>query len=130
MYILDTDICIAYLAANKSIENKVAENQDIIFTTTINIAELYFGAYKSERIQQNLVSLEVFIENVNILEFDVEASNHFGKIKANLVKSGKIINDSDIFIASIALSKNYVLATHNIKHFERIEGLKIEDWLA
>lgn len=115
---------------NKSIESKVIENQENIFTTTINIAELYFGAYKSEKIQQNLVSLEVFIENVNILEFDVKASNHFGKIKATLVKSGKIINDSDIFIASIALSKNYTLVTHNVKHFERIEGLKIEDWLA
>lgn len=61
MVILDTDICIAYLAANKSIESKVIENQENIFTTTINIAELYFGAYKSEKIQQNLVSLEVFI---------------------------------------------------------------------
>ena len=53
----------------------------------------------------------------------------FGKIKADLKKEGKIINDSDLFIASIAISNKMRLVTNNDKHFKRIEDLKIENWI-
>ena len=60
----------------------------------------------------------------------VKPANILEKIKANLKARGEIINDSDLFIASIAISKGYTLVTNNEKHFARIEGLKIENWIA
>lgn len=93
------------------------------------LAELYFGAYNSKYIQENLRSISNFKKNLNIYSDTIESAEVFGKIKSRLKQSGRIIDDFDILIASIAIANNCKLVTNNIRHFERISEIKLENWL-
>ncbi len=79
--------------------------------------------------EENYNLVKELISEINIVDFDGKAGEHFGRIKANLKSRGEIINDSDIFIASIGIPNEYTLVTNNGKHFSRIEDLKIENWI-
>ena len=129
-YILDTDIII-YWMNNKypNIRRKI-ENipDDNIFISAITVAELYFGAYNSSRVQENCQLLDELVPELNVISFDKECGKTFGKIKSDLKSKGEIINDSDLFIASIVLTRKLILVTNNDKHFKRIKGIKLENW--
>ncbi|MDP2992232.1 MAG: PIN domain nuclease, partial [Deltaproteobacteria bacterium] len=77
----------------------------------------------------NLSHIRDFLRKVTVLSFDEKAADRFGQVKATLRKSGEIIEDFDILIASIAIVQNAVLVTNNTNHFERIPGLHLENWL-
>ena len=87
------------------------------------------GAHKSARASENLARLDVLLSAVTVLPFDERAARRFGLLKAELERSGAIVSDLDLQIASIALEYAAPLVTHNRQHFERIPGLMIEDWL-
>jgi tRNA(fMet)-specific endonuclease VapC len=91
-------------------------------------AELYFGAHRSSRKRENLVLLESLFKVYASLPFDDRAAKIYGKIRANLAASGSPIGPNDLLIASIALAGKAVLITHNTCEFQRVRGLKIEDW--
>ena len=93
------------------------------------LAELYFGAYNSKKVEENLKRIELFKKNLTILSDSEESAKQFGKIKANLKSKGKIIEDFDILIASIAFINHCVLITNNVEHFNRIDDLQIQNWL-
>jgi tRNA(fMet)-specific endonuclease VapC len=131
MYLLDTNICI-YIIKNKPIEVlhilKKKSKSDI-FISSITVAELHYGVEKSKYIDKNRVSLLEFLSIFNIIYFDDKDAVEFGKIKVNLEKNGKIIGPMDLLISAQAKSRNMILVTNNIKEFERIDGLKIENWV-
>lgn len=93
------------------------------------MGELTHGAHKSARASENLVRLDVLLSAVTVLPFDERAARRFGLLKAELERSGAIVSDLDLQIASIALEYAAPFVTHNRQHFERIPGLMIEDWL-
>ncbi|MBT3177899.1 MAG: PIN domain-containing protein [Desulfobacula sp.] len=130
-YLLDTDIIIYWLNdAIPNIRNKINSiANDEIYISSITVAELYFGAYYSSQVIKNIELLNEFTSELNILYLDTECGKIFGKIKADLKKEGKIINDSDLFIASIAINNKMRLVTNNDKHFKRIEDLQVENWI-
>ena len=78
---------------------------------------------------ENLASIHFLKKKLKVIESNEMICETFGKMKANLVNSGKIIDDADIFIASCALDINATLVTNNEKHFFGIEGLKITNWI-
>ncbi len=129
-YLLDTDIIIYWLTDRyPQIQQKIEEvGEDQIFVSSITIAELYFGAYNSSKPVDNCALLDELILEINIVPFTERTGLVFGKIKTELKKKGEIINDSDLFIAAIALSRNLTLVTNNERHFQRIEDLNIENW--
>jgi tRNA(fMet)-specific endonuclease VapC len=129
-YLIDTDIIIYWLKDKfQSINKKFIEIENHrIFISSITVAELYYGAHNSSKISENCKLISDLISEINVVDFDCEAGEHFGKIKADLKSQGKIINDSDLFIASIAISNDYILVTNNENHFKRIEGLETENW--
>ncbi len=92
------------------------------------MAELQYGVEKSRFIEKNRAALLEFLSLFNIICFDDKDAVAFGRIKAGLEKNGKIIGPMDLLISSQALSKNMILVTNNTKEFERIDGLKIENW--
>jgi tRNA(fMet)-specific endonuclease VapC len=94
----------------------------------ITLAELKYGAYKSGRVQENLRLIEALIENVEVIPF-TEAIDIYAQEKVRLNKQGTPIEDFDLLIASSALAKKLVLVTDNLKHFERVHGLRIENWV-
>lgn len=129
-FILDTDTCVYLLNGNPSLKKKVEEVG--VFSLAISnsvLAELYFGAYNSKKVEDNLKRINLFKKNLTILSDSEESALQFGKIKADLRSKGKIIEDFDIVIASIAIVNSCILITNNTDHFERIDDLQIENWL-
>lgn len=129
IYLLDTDIIIYWLNGSLEIEQRIISTtlENICFSI-ISKAELYFGAYNSNQVENNINVIEKLSNKISILPFDEKASKIFGQLKAYLKKEGKVILDADIMIASIALANNLTLVTNNIRHFKRIETLRIEHW--
>jgi len=130
-FLIDTDIIIYWLKNKfQSINEKFIEIEDHrIFISSITVAELYYGVYNSSKIEENCKLVKDLVSEINVVDFDSKAGELFGKIKANLKSRGEIINDSDLFIASMGVSNDYTLVTNNESHFGRIEGLKIENWI-
>jgi predicted nucleic acid-binding protein len=125
-YILDSDILIYFLKGEKEVIEKVLSLQnDELYITIINYTELLYGIYNSNKISQNREKILPFLDNFKILQFDKKASEIFAKLKTKLKKQGKIIADMDLMIASIAISNKATLYTNNLKHFNRVDGLKI-----
>lgn len=129
IYILDTDICVYWLKGNENIEKRSLHvGLGNIRVSFITISELYYGAYKSHRVKENINVVGRFEEKLEVIESDPEICNAFGKLKASLEKDGKIIDDADLFIAACAMVTGAILVTNNEKHFKRIKGLKMENW--
>lgn len=128
---LDTNICI-YIIKNKpkSVMRRFKE-YDIgnISLSSITVSELYYGAYKSEYIEKNLLALEHFLQPFNIAEYDLKASIEYGQIRAILERQGNILGGLDMQIAAHAKSLNMTLVTNNTKEFIRVDDLSLDNWV-
>jgi tRNA(fMet)-specific endonuclease VapC len=127
-FILDTDHCIAILRGRLDICSK-AEPTTPLFITAITVSELSYGAYKSQRPEHHLAQVDLLIAGVTVLPFDTAAGKRCGMLKDSLRRAGNPIAEPDLQIASIALENTLPLVTHNQKHFNRIPGLELDDWL-
>lgn len=129
-YLLDTNIIAYWLNGNKKIEDKIVKlGLDSVCISFITLCELYFGAYKSVKKEQNLHNIELLISKINVIHSKDTVAEKFGIIKAKCVSSGKNIDGADILIASFALDYNLIFVTNNTKHFKNIENLKLENWI-
>jgi len=131
MYLLDTNICI-YIIKKKPadvLKTLKTKSKKDIYISSITIAELEYGIAKSQFPEKNKIALIEFLSIFNILPFDDNDAVDFGEIKKELEKKGKIIGPMDLLLAAQAKSKKLILVTNNTKEFERVEGLKIENWL-
>lgn len=128
-YILDTDTLIYFLKGKRAVVEKmsVIEGADLS-TTIINKTELLYGAFNSEQKEQNLEKVHAFLGEIKILDFPHAASFLFAEHKAYLKKQGNLLADMDLMIASIVLSHDGILVTNNVRHFQKIKKLKIENW--
>lgn len=130
-YLLDTNICI-YLI-KKHPPEVLARFQQIqlkqLHISTITVFELYFGIEKNNSQQRNLAALENFIAPLTIVDFSVEAAKKAAKIRSTLQKQGTPIGAYDVQIAAIAVAENMTLLTNNVREFERVKGLKLENWV-
>jgi tRNA(fMet)-specific endonuclease VapC len=91
-------------------------------------AELYYGAYRSSRLESNLELYREFFSEFVSLPFDGRAAEVYGRIRVQLERLGTPIGPNDLHIASITIANNLILVTHNTREFSRVEGLEIEDW--
>lgn len=129
-YMLDTNTVI-YVIKRRPIEvlktfNRHADQMSI---SSITLAELFHGAEKSSRPEHNFRQIEDFVSRLEILEYGTKAAGHYGDIRANLEKQGKPIGVNDLHIAGHARSEGLTLVTNNLKEFERVEALKLENWV-
>lgn len=130
MWLPDTNVWIRYLNPQPSpVKTRFLEHPAAsIFLCDIVKAELYFGAFKSTRCNENLALLDELSKGFLSLPFDGDAARHFGRIRAELTKLGTPIGPYDFQIAAIALSHGFTLVTHNTGEFSRVAGLHVEDW--
>lgn len=128
MKILDTDHCIEILRGRLNLDARVSAGQELGITS-ISVAELTHGAHRSSRPEENLARLDVLLAALTIFSFDEFSARRFGLLKAQLERAGNLLNDMDLQIASIVLENQTTLVTHNGNHFERLDGLSLEDWL-
>lgn len=131
MYMLDTNICIYIIKQKpKSVIDKFKKMKNAnICISSITYSELLYGAEKSSNIAKNLLALTMFLSNIEILSYDESASIDYGIIRSKLEKQGKIIGSLDMLIAAHAKSLNITLVSNNLKEFERVDGLKLENWV-
>jgi len=129
-YMLDTNIVI-YVIKRRPLElleifNKHAGHMCI---SSITLAELLHGVEKSDRLEHNLQQVESFVSRLDVLEYGSKAAEHYGNIRAMLEKQGQTIGVNDLHIAGHARSEGLVLVTNNVKEFERVEALRLENWV-
>lgn len=130
IYCLDTDILIEYFRGNESIKNRIENlrEEDSIGLTWLSVYEFFKGIFASGKLEEESF-LRALVNSVFLMDESYESSRMGGEIYAELKKSGTLINDADILIASIVKQYNAVLVTNNEGHFKRVAGLKIENWL-
>ena len=128
-YLLDTSTCVAIFRGNREVAERMENvGKDKCFISQIVVAELLFGAYKSNCVEKNLKQTHAFIQEMNVLPFE-ECVETFAKERVALWNAGKPIEDIDLLIRCAAKAAELTIVTHNMKHFGHIKGLKIEDWV-
>ena len=129
-YMLDTNICI-YAIKHKpeKVFQKLQEVEpEDVCVSSVTYAELVHGVEKSAAVEKNRLALSMLLANIEILDFDVDAADCYGKIRADLEKKGTPIGPLDMMIAGYALSRGYTVVTNNVKEFSRVSNLIIENW--
>jgi len=128
-YMLDTDIAI-YVIKNRpaGARAKFQQQQGRLCVSSITVMELMYGAEKSAQPERNLGDIEGFIARLVVLPYDVGAAFHSAQIRAELEKSGTPIGAYDQMIAGHARSCGLVVVSNNTREFQRVSGLRVENW--
>lgn len=127
-YLLDTNAVISLLnGAASALARRVRESDPrTISISSIVAHELYYGAFKSRRLAHNLAVVDAL--QFPVIEFDKEDARQAGEIRALLSSQGLAIAPYDLLIAGQALARDRTLITHNTGEFQRVPGLRLEDW--
>ena len=128
-YLLDTNIVI-YTMKNRpqQLKRHFQHHHGRIGISTVTLGELVFGAEHSQQVERNLSDIEAMASRLEVLPFDNNAAYHFGQIRAALYRMGLPIGPYDMMIAGQARALGLTLVTNNVKEFERVPGLLLEDW--
>ena len=130
-YMLDTNICI-YVIKHKpeTVFQKLQNiNPEDVCISSVTYAELVHGVEKSIAVEKNRLALSILLANMEILDFDVDAADCYGKIRAGLERKGTPIGPLDMMIAAHAQSLGYTVVTNNVNEFSRVSALQIENWV-
>lgn len=136
-YMLDTDTCIYLITGREpqKQQNILAkleslEQGEFVHLSSVVVSELSYGAQKGRWKKANMALLEQFLLDFKIAAFDERAAHCCGTIRTALEKKGKPIGPMDTLIAAHAVSLDMTLVTHNVREFNRVSGLKVENWAA
>ncbi len=130
-HMLDTNIVI-YVIKRRPLEVLEVFNRHAgqMCISSITFAELIHGAEKSARSEHNLRQVEDFVSWLEVLEYGRKAASHYGEIRADLERKGTTIGVNDLHIAGHARSEGLILVTNNLREFERVKGLRLENWVS
>ena len=128
---LDTNSCIYLIKRHPSsvLDRFRSLPVGTLGLSIITLAELMYGASKSRDRERNQEALEQFVAPFEIASFDTDAATAYGRLRHTLEKQGRPIGSMDLLIAAHALSLNVTLVTNNLGEFERVPGLKVENWV-
>ncbi|MBA5636962.1 tRNA(fMet)-specific endonuclease VapC [Duganella sp. LX20W] len=128
-FMLDTNICI-FTIKNKPahVREQFIRQHGLMCISTVTLMELIYGAEKSTDPTRNLAEVEGFSARLEVMDFDSHAAAHTGQIRAELSRSGTPIGPYDQMIAGHARSRGLIVVTNNRREFDRIPGLRVEDW--
>lgn len=131
-YLLDTDHCVALLRPHPLVQHRLdaLEDEDEIYLSVVAAAELFYGAALTRNPQETISEIRDLFDRVAVLELDLAAAMRYGRVRADLRRRGTLIEDNDLHIANVALSRELTLLTHNREHYTRIEDLRLMDWFA
>jgi len=129
-YLLDTNVCI-YIAKQKP-PGVLARLQRLrpgdVGMSVITYLELVYGAWKSERREENLERIRELEPLVPVLAMDASTGRHYGQVRAELERKGSPIGAYDLLIAAHALSLGLTLVTNHVREFRQIAQLRLENW--
>lgn len=129
-YLLDTNICVFIIRkkSQQALQRLRQHPTGDVGISTITLAELRFGADKSQHPPKNHAALDAFLAPLEVVAFDARAAEQYGGIRADLEKRGLPIGSLDTLIAAHAQSLSLILVTNNVSEFTRVSGLVVEDW--
>ena len=129
-YMLDTNICIYVIRTKpeKVFQKLLTIHPEDVCISSVTYAELVHGVEKSIAVEKNRLAISMLLANMEILDFDVDAADYYGKIRAGLERKGTPIGPLDMMIAGHAQSLGYTVVTNNVKEFSRVSALRIENW--
>ncbi len=125
-HLLDTNIIIALLASETVVIQQLREAAEV-FIPSVAVGELYYGAYKSSHIDENLVRLTEFVARNVVLGCDAQTARYYGALKDELRKKGHPIPENDVWIAALAKQHDLVLVSRD-KHFAKVTDLQVKVW--
>ena len=130
-YMLDTNICVYIIKKSppQVFEKFETFSRDDICISSITLAELEYGICKSIFSRRNRTAVTIFVSNLKILPFDEAAATEYGEIRATLERHDTPIGMNDLLIAAHARASGLTLVTNNIREFERVDGLQVENWI-
>ena len=131
MYLLDTNICIYIINNNPKqvVERIKSLKPHQIKLSSISMAEMEYGASKSNNREKNRQALIHFASAFDIIEFNDSDAEVYGLIRAELEKRGQVIGPYDMQIAAQSISRDLILVTNNTSEFSRIPNIKLENWI-
>ncbi len=97
--------------------------------SSVSFGDLIYGAERSSQTERNLADIEALIARMEVVAFDVHAAEHFGQLRAELYKAGQPVGPYDLMIAGHARAMGLILVTNNLQEFERVPGLRLENWV-
>lgn len=128
-YLLDTNICIFTIKQRPaSVRERFKQFSDQLCISSVTWMELVYGVERSAKPQHNLAIAEGLAARVTLLDYDTDAAAHTGQIRAELADRGTPIGPYDQMLAGHARSNGLILVTNNTREFERVPGLRLEDW--
>lgn len=130
MYLLDTNICIYIINEQPAqvLQRLIQAGRESLAISTVTVAELAFGIAKSTRADSR-AKLEKFLSKFPILDWDLDAAWVYGNVRKTLEVKGERIGERDLLLACQALALGATMVTNNTREFERVEGLKLENWV-
>lgn len=128
-YMLDTNIVI-YTIKNRpsQVRELFKRHEGQMCISAVSLGELIYGAERSSQIERNLLDINGLVARMDVAPFDEHASEHFGQLIAELYNLGQPIGPYDMMIAGHARAMGLILVTNNMKEFERVPGLRLENW--
>lgn len=132
MWMLDTNICI-YIIKHRPpevIEKFRNLHVSQVAVSSVTVLELMFGACKSQQQNKSTSALQHFLQPLEVAVFTKEDGEIAGALRADLARQGQPIGPYDLQIAAQALRRTYTLVTNNLREFERVKGLKLDNWVS
>jgi tRNA(fMet)-specific endonuclease VapC len=130
-YLLDTNICICIAKGQPLAVRHRFEKHPLraLAMSTITVGELRFGAEKSQFRERALATLDQLVQMIRPSALPMAAAEHYGNIRAILQRQGLPIGNNDLWLAAHALAEDWTLVTNNTREFERVPGLRVENWV-
>ncbi len=129
--LLDTNICIYVIKRRPAAVRVRFEEHEVgdVGLSSVTLSELSYGVAKSRAEDRNREALERFLAPLEIVDYGPAAAAAYGTIRAQLERRGEPIGAMDLMIAAHAMSLGVTLVTNNLREFERVEGLTVENWV-
>lgn len=128
-FLLDTDICSAYLKGDHRVGNRVIQYGGRLYVSAITAGELYTWVLRAKTSPRRLTDLLAFFRDVEILDVNESVARQFGEIRASLLDAGLSSPDMDLLNAATALAHGLTMVTHNTQDYAAVPGLILADWL-
>jgi tRNA(fMet)-specific endonuclease VapC len=129
-FLLDTDTCSIHLKRPAGLIHRFVQHSGGLYIPTIVLGELYTWAFHRKNSTPVIQAIENdLLPSVVMLDFDSDCAKQFGKLRGHLLQQGLSVSRMDLLIASVALTHNLTLVTHNTADYRHIPGLRLDDWL-
>jgi predicted nucleic acid-binding protein len=127
-FLVDTDICSAYLKNDRMVAGKVLLHFGSLHVSVVTVGELLTWALRAKAPAARLQGVQDFLKAATVLDVTRAVAEKFGELRAGLLDQGLVVGEMDLLNAAVALIHNLTLVTHNVADYVNVPGLSVVDW--